>query len=316
MSVFHPDLALGRYFLRFSFGPWTARLATRRSSPRAEAPEDLVVTDVEVPGPPGAPPVPLRLYQPRTLTGPAPALLWVHGGGMVLGDHLQDERRNIAFARTLGITVASVGYRLAPQHRAPAAVEDAHAAFSWLVGQAEGRHIDPRRIAVGGASAGGGIAAGLALLARDRGGVQPAFQLLVYPMLDDRTVLREDLDTRHVRVWSPGSNRFGWTAYLGQEPGGPDVSPYAAPARCEDLSGLPPAWVGVGSLDLFLDEDLTHARRLVAAGVPCEVEVVEGAFHGFDALFGRKDVSKQFWRAQAAALRGALVDPGGEAAGS
>lgn len=123
-------------------------------------------------------------------------------------------------------------------------------------------------------------------------------------MLDDRTVTRTDLDTRNGRVWTPRSNRYGWTSHLGQPPGGPNVSPYAAPARREDLSGLPPAWIGVG--DLFHDDDVDYARRLVAAGVQCELEVVPGAFHGFDSLYETAGVSRGFWRSQADALRRAL----------
>ncbi|ONI63861.1 alpha/beta hydrolase [Leifsonia sp. ALI-44-B] len=306
MTVFHPDLAIGRFIPPVSVGPRLATLAQRGGRRERGIPEDMLIDDVQVPGVNGAPPVNVRLYRPRILNGVAPALLWIHGGGMVLGDHLQDEASNIAFARTLGITVASVNYRLAPAHPAPAAVEDAYAALSWLVEHATERGIDASRIAIGGASAGGGVAAGLALYAHDRGDIRPAFQLLVYPMIDDRTVLRTDMDTKNVRVWTPGSNRFGWTSYLAQEPGSADVSPYAAPARREDVSGLPPAWIGVGTLDLFHDEDLRYAERLAAAGVPCEITLVEGAFHGFDALFARKPVSREFWRAQAAALRSAL----------
>jgi acetyl esterase/lipase len=306
MTVFHPDLAIGRFIPPVSVGPRLATLAQRGGRRERDIPEDMLIDDVQVPGVNGAPPVNVRLYRPRILNGVAPALLWIHGGGMVLGDHLQDEASNIAFARTLGITVASVNYRLAPAHPAPAAVEDAYAALSWLVEHATERGIDASRIAIGGASAGGGVAAGLALYAHDRGDIRPAFQLLVYPMIDDRTVLRTDMDTKNVRVWTPGSNRFGWTSYLAQEPGSADVSPYAAPARREDVSGLPPAWIGVGTLDLFHDEDLRYAERLAAAGVPCEITLVEGAFHGFDALFARKPVSREFWRAQAAALRSAL----------
>jgi acetyl esterase/lipase len=306
MTVFHPDLAIGRFIPPVSVGPRLATLAQRGGRRERDIPEDMLIDDVQVPGVNGAPPVNVRLYRPRILNGVAPALLWIHGGGMVLGDHLQDEASNIAFARTLGITVASVNYRLAPAHPAPAAVEDAYAALSWLVEHATERGIDASRIAIGGASAGGGVAAGLALYAHDRGDIRPAFQLLVYPMIDDRTVLRTDMDTKNVRVWTPGSNRFGWTSYLAQEPGSADVSPYAAPARREDVSGLPPAWIGVGTLDLFHDEDLRYAERLAAAGVPCEITLVEGAFHGFDALFARKPVSREFWRNQAAALRGAL----------
>lgn len=306
MSAFHPDLTAGRWIPRISVGPRLAALATR-SRPRGRAvPEDLLIEDILVPGPAGAPEIGIRLIRPRTVKGQAPALLWLHGGGMVLGSSMQDDAANIAFARTLGITVASVTYRLSPAQVAPAALEDAYTALTWLVEHAEERGIDPGRIAVGGQSAGGGLAAGLTLLAHDRGEVRPAFQLLVYPMIDDRTVTRTDLDTRHVRVWTPGSNRFGWTSYLGREPGSAGVSPYAAPARREDLRGLPPAWIGVGTLDLFFDEDITYAARLEAAGVPCDLVTVEGAFHGFDAIFRGKGVSRDFWRSQTAALGKAL----------
>lgn len=308
MTVFHPDLAAARWIPKFSFGPRLARLANKPARKSPYVPEDLLVKDIAVPGPPGAPDVQVRLIRPRTLKGNAPALLWLHGGGMILGRNTQDDATNFAFARTLGMTVASVGYRLSPQHPAPAALEDAYAALTWLFANAEQRGIDAGRIAIGGQSAGGGLAAGLALLAHDRGTVQPAFQLLVYPMIDDRTVVRTDLESRNVRVWSQGSNRYGWTSYLGQEPGGADISEYAAPARREDLSGLPPTWIGVGTLDLFFAEDTTYAARLTEAGVPCELAVVEGAFHGFDALFRKKGVSRDFWRAQATALEGALFE--------
>jgi acetyl esterase/lipase len=310
MSAFHPDLAFARFIPQVAFPLPVVELLARIPPRRRPAPEDLLVDDVHVPGPAGAPDVEMRVYRPRSAVGAVPALLWIHGGGMVLGDHLQDEASNIRFARTLGIVVASVRYRLAPSHRAPAAVEDAHAALLWLHAHAAERGIDPDRIAVGGASAGGGIAAATALMAHDRGTPAPALQLLVYPMLDDRTVTRTDMDTSDARIWTPGSNRMGWTAYLGRPPGSPDVDAYAAPARREDLSGLPPAWIGVGSLDLFRDEDAAYAERLRAAGCAVELHVVDGAFHGFDAVFPGRGVSREFWRAQAAALRGALR-PGG-----
>jgi acetyl esterase/lipase len=306
MSVFHPDLAIGRFIPRASFGPRSTSVLQRLPVRPHEAPEDLLVDDLEIPGPDGAPTVGLRVYRPRTLKGAAPALLWIHGGGMIIGNHLTDEATNIAFARTLGITVASVRYRLSPQHPAPAALDDCYAALAWLVEHAAERGIDPTRIAIGGASAGGGLAAALTLLAHDRGEIRPAFQLLVYPMLDDRTVTRTDMDTSNVRVWTPASNRFAWTSYLGHAPGREAVSAYAAPARREDLSGLPPTWIGVGSLDLFFDEDERYAHRLDSSGVPCEFVRVDGAFHGFDALFPKKSVSKEFWRAQSRALRTGL----------
>ncbi|MDN4639869.1 alpha/beta hydrolase [Agreia sp. PsM10] len=306
MSAFHPDLAIGRFIPRFSFGPRVVSVMSRVPQRTPTTPEDMLIDEITVPGAPGGPAVSLRVYRPRTLTGPAPALFWIHGGGFLQGDPVQDERSSIDFARTLGITVVGLRYRLGPEHPSPAAIEDAYAGLSWLAEHAVERGVDPERIAIGGASAGGGLAAALALYAHDRGEITPAFQLLVYPMLDDRTALRDDLDTRSVRIWTPGSNRYGWSSYLGTAPGGPGISPYAAPARRDDLSGLPPAWIGVGSLDLFLEEDLEYARRLREAGVPCESTVVKGAFHGFDVLFAEKPVSRRFWRAQAAALRGAL----------
>jgi acetyl esterase/lipase len=306
MNVFHPDLAVGKWIPKASFGPRLTKIANIPRGRATEAPEDLDIDDIEIPAGRGAPDVRVRLIRPKTLKGAAPALLWLHGGGMILGNNSQDDATNFAFARTLGISVASVEYRLSPRHTAPAAVEDAYAALVWLNDHAAERGIDPSRIAVGGQSAGGGLAAGLALLAHDRGEVTPAFQLLVYPMIDDRTVVRTDLDTTNVRVWTPGSNRYGWTSYLGQEPGSDNVSPYAAPARRENLAGLPPAWIGVGTLDLFFDEDRIYAARLEEAGVACELFIVQGAFHGFDALFKNKGVSRTFWRAQAKALQNAL----------
>jgi acetyl esterase/lipase len=162
-------------------------------------------------------------------------------------------------------------------------------------------------VAIGGASAGGGLAAGLALLARDRGQVSPVFQLLTYPMLDDRTAARPVGDDRHFRLWNNEANRFGWRAYTGLEPGSPAVDPLAAPARHDDLSGLSPAWIGVGTLDLFHDEDLAYAERLRAAGVPCDVLVVEGAFHGFDSIRPDAEITRQFRAAQAKALAPALT---------
>jgi acetyl esterase/lipase len=162
--------------------------------------------------------------------------------------------------------------------------------------------VDRDRVAIGGASAGGGLAAALALLARERAEVPVVAQLLVYPMLDDRTVERDGLDNPGHRLWNQSSNRFGWDAYLADADR--DV---AVPARRDDLAGLPPAWMGVGTLDLFHDEDLAYAERLQAAGVPCRVEVVDGAFHGFDGILPKADVSLSFFHSQCALLREAFA---------
>ncbi|WP_099021456.1 alpha/beta hydrolase [Mycolicibacterium palauense] len=240
----------------------------------------------------------VRLHRPPGRTEPGPALLWIHGGGYLIGTAAQDDRLCRRFADELGATVAAVDYRLAPEHPYPAGVEDCHAALTWLAGLPA---VDPDRVAVGGASAGGGLAAALAFLARERSAVTPVRQLLVYPMLDDRSAADPRHDGREYRLWDRHSNAFGWRAYLGTAD--PDV---AVPARRTDLAGLPPAWIGVGTMDLFHDEDLSYAQRLTEAGVPCEVEVVPGAFHGFDGLRPGSAVARSFFESQCASLRSAF----------
>jgi acetyl esterase/lipase len=239
----------------------------------------------------------VRLFRPENAPEPGPALLWIHGGGYVIGTAAQDDWICAGFVKRLGITVASVEYRLAPEHPYPAAVEDCYTALTWLAGLPA---VDDARVAIGGASAGGGLAAALALFARDRGEITPMFQLLTYPMLDDRS--SATAENPNYRLWNTRSNRFGWTAYLnGADP------QVAVPARRDDLSGLPPAWIGVGSNDLFHDEDLAYAERLAAAGVPCDVEVIPGAFHGFDQVAPKAEVSQRFFDSQCASLRAGLA---------
>jgi acetyl esterase/lipase len=241
----------------------------------------------------------VRLHRAPDATANGPALLWIHGGGYVIGSAAQDDAVCRRFARALGVTVAAVDYRLAPEHPYPVPLEDCYGALTWLAGLPD---VDPTRVAIGGASAGGGLAAALALLARDRAEVAVAAQLLVYPMLDDRSATQDGLDDHHHRLWTQKSNAFGWASYLG------DADPnVAVPARNPDLSGLPPAWIGVGSNDLFHDEDLAYAERLTKAGVPCEVEVVPGAFHGFDGVVPKAPVSKAFFAAQVDWLRRTLT---------
>ena len=242
----------------------------------------------------------VRLFRPAGVPEPAPALLWIHGGGYVIGTAQQEDRQCRKFSRRLGITVASVEYRLAPEHPYPAPLEDCYSALTWLAALPA---VDPARVAIGGASAGGGLAAALALLARDRGDVTPVLQLLAYPMLDDRS--GAVANNPKYRLWGPKSNRFGWASYLG------NANPQAAvPARRDNLSGLPPAWIGVGTHDLFHDEDLAYAERLTAAGVPCHVEVVPGAFHGFGQVVPKAAVSQSFFASQCASLRAALAPTG------
>jgi len=287
---FHPDLRMIARLLPQQLGlPSTLPLLRALSSVQDLRP----ARDVEVPTLPSGAGV--RLYRPAQQIGPGPALLWIHGGGYVLGRANQDDNLCRRFVKALGATVASVDYRLAPEHRFPAALDDCYSALTWLAGLPA---VDPARVAIGGASAGGGLAAALALRTRDDGGaVRPVLQLLVYPMLDDRTVTRSDLDGSRYRLWSQDSNRFGWTSYLAG--GDPQV---AVPARHENLAGLPPAWVGVGTRDMFHDEDVTYAARLKAAGVPCHVKIVPGAFHYFDVVRPKAGVSQSFFASQCASL--------------
>ncbi|WP_309127456.1 alpha/beta hydrolase [Microbacterium sp.] len=234
-----------------------------------------------------------RVHRPDTPRSRA-ALLWIHGGGLVLGAAVMDDRFCGEVAKRLGITVVAAEYRLAPEHPYPAAHDDLLATWEWMRSHAETLDFDPDRVAIGGGSAGGGLAASLALRLHDRGGAQPAAQLLVAPMLDDRTADRRELDQVDHWVWNNRSNRAGWAAYLGSAAGGDDVHEYAAPARRADLSGLPPAWIGVGDLDLFLDEDVDYARRLVAAGVDTTLDVTPNAPHGFEGWAPDAAISRDF----------------------
>jgi len=290
----HPDLQkLARFAPRRLVGPRTLPIMRAAMDWRARLGKP--VRDVEVITLESGAGV--RLFRPAGVSEPTPALLWIHGGGYVIGTAQQDDRLCSGFSRRLGITVASVEYRLAPEHPYPAPLEDCYAALTWLAGLPS---VDRYRVAIGGASAGGGLAAALALLARDRAEVSPSFQLLTYPMLDDRSSATEP--SANYRLWDNRSNRFGWAAYLG----GADPQ-VAVPARRDDLSGLPPAWIGVGTHDLFHDEDLAYAERLKAAGVPCQVEIVPGAFHGFDLIAPKLQVSQKFFGSQCDILRAALA---------
>ena len=268
--------------------------------------EGVTSQDQSVPGPQSDPTVRVRIYQPHDRPSILPALLWIHGGGYVMGDIEQDDRLMKQLVKRIGGVAVSVDYRLPPEHPFPAPVEDCYAGLQWLFAHAGDLGVDPSRIAIGGASAGGGLAAGLALLARDRGEVQVAFQLLIYPMIDDRNVTPASYAITDPRVWHRESNRLGWKAYLGRDGGGDDVSPYAAAARATDLTHLPPAYIPVGALDLFIDENIEYAQRLIQAGVPTELHVYPGAFHGFDAFAPSAAVSKQFKAERDNALKRAL----------
>ena len=291
------DIPAARAFLQQLFGAMAA-----------QAPEipGVETSDHYAPGPEGAPEVMVRVYQPSDRPDTLPALLWIHGGGYVLGSVAEDDVKAKVMALQLNCVVASVEYRLAPEHPFPAGVEDCYAALKWFVAHAADFGVDAARVAIGGASAGGGLAACLGLLTRDRAEIDLAYQLLVYPMLDDRNVEQAGDGVPDAPVWSRANNLAGWRAYLGQEPGGDDVSLYAAAARAEDVSGLPPTYIGVGTPDLFRDEDFAYAQRLMAAGVPTEFHVYADGFHGFDGFAAETDIAKRFVGEQMHLLRQAL----------
>ena len=262
-------------------------LAQMRSAPPrfAVRPQDVGRTSMTpraAPGRDGAPDVPVIVYRPTGAEGPLPCILHIHGGGYVLGSAAAGEAAHRPLAADLGCCIVSVDYRLAPETTHPGPVEDCYAALAWTLANADDLGVDPARVGVMGESAGGGLAAGLALLARDRGEHRLAFQHLIYPMIDDRTVTHPDPHPFVGEfVWTPRRNHFGWKSLLGMDPGAEGVSPYAAAARAEDLTGLPPTYIATGALDLFLEEDLDYARRLTRAGIPVELHVYPGAYHDF-----------------------------------
>jgi acetyl esterase/lipase len=263
--------------------------AVRELFAATEGPEPSGRTATTVHELPGAPGASVRVHRPVDATGPLPCVVWMHGGGLVLGTAEGDDARFDRWCPQFGCVGVSIGYRLAPETPYPGPLDDCYAALSWVHDHADDLGVDPSRIGIGGASAGGGLAAGLGLLARDRGEVPVAFQLLVYPMIDDRQVTTSS--TWIDPVWPPSANTYGWTAYLGAAKGTADVPIYAAAARATDLAGLPPTFICVGALDGFSDEDIDYAVRLRHAGVPTELHVYPGAPHGFDALMATTAVA-------------------------
>ncbi|MGW3288399.1 alpha/beta hydrolase [Streptomyces sp. NPDC001002] len=252
------------------------------------------VEDRTVPGPEGEPDISLLICRPTApaTVGPRPVFYHVHGGGMVIGNNQVGVTAALDWAKELDAVVVSVEYRLAPEHPHPAPIEDVYTGLVWTAEHAAELGADAQRIVIAGASAGGGLTAALGLLTRDRKGPRPMGQVLMCPMLDDRNDTVSSHQMAGLGVWDHTANETGWTALLGGERGGPDVSPYASPARAEDLAGLPPTFIDVGSAETFRDEAVAYASRIWQAGGVAELHVWPGGFHGYDGFAPQAAVSR------------------------
>lgn len=293
VSALHPELQTTAYRMMRSlpfhnklFHALVSRL--QKLAPGGiKAFEGVRIEDVDLPN------ASLRLYRPERKPSGA-GLLWIHGGGYIIGNVSTNDGVCVQLVRDLGLVVTSVEYRLAPAHPFPAALDDCFDAWKAMQGAAGDWGFDPARIVVTGQSAGGGLAAALVQRIADAGGTQPAGQLLMYPMLDDRTAADRTLDDIGHVLWNNRNNRAGWEWYLGRAPGAASLPEYAAPARRVDLAGLPPAWIGVGELDLFYDENVNYAQRLRQAGVDCDLHTDPGAPHAYDLMAPGSSLARGF----------------------
>lgn len=273
-----------------------AMSASRAAAPKGEYP-DLTVSVHTYSGPGGD--LSLRLYRPNDAASPGPGLIYIHGGGMIMGDlDSQDENMREA-ATALGIPIASIDYRKAPEHPYPAAPEDCYAGVCWVFEHATDLGMDTSNIGLMGASAGGGLALAVALMLRDRGGPALNYLLPIYPMIDDRHATASSHEVIDIGIWDRAGSIEAWGLYLA----GAEADAYAAPARAEDLSGLPPSYIDVGDLDLFRDEDITLAQRLSAAGVPVEFHLWTGAYHASELFAPKARLSQQIWNTRYQAIR-------------
>jgi acetyl esterase/lipase len=256
-----------------------------------------------IPGPQGAPDIPIDVFRRRDGQRGGPGFLYLHGGGMIAGGALDGVTCAFDLIRERDAVVVTPTYRVAPQNPDPAPIEDCYATLVWMAGAADELGFDETKLLIGGISAGGGLAAGVTLLARDRSGPALAGQVLLCPMLDDRNDTVSARQMAGVGIWDQGSNATGWRAYLGERAGGPAVSIYAAPARATDLSGLPPTFIDVGSAETFRDEAVAYASSIWAAGGDCELHVHAGGFHGFEFIAPTTSIAVHAGQARDAWLR-------------
>lgn len=263
------------------------------SAPPAKRSEHVNRTSRKIPGAAGE--MLVKIYEPagRDIEK-LPAMLWIHGGGYVLGHPDMDDELCERFVQTARCVVVSVDYRLAPEHPYPAAIEDCYAGLVWMTEEAESLGIDENRVAIAGASGGGGLTAALALMARDKGGPSIIFQMPLYPMLDNRNITPSSHEiTEEGAIWSRTDNLTAWNMYLGEENDVSGKSSYAVPSRAENLAGLPPTYTCVGQLDLFRDETIEYVTRLAQAGVDVEFHLYPGCFHLFEIFVPEAEVSQR-----------------------
>jgi acetyl esterase/lipase len=270
-----------------------------------EVPDNPNVTkeDRTIPGPEGEPDLTVRIYRPVNATGELPGVYFIHGGGMILGNVAGEDASATLICDQVQAVVVSVEYRLAPEHPHPAPAEDCYAGLVWMAKNAAELGYHPDRLAIYGASAGGGLTIATALLARDRGGPAVTFMMPIYPMIDDTHSTASSQEIVDIGIWDRAGNIEAWQWYLGDQP----ADQYAAPTRAQDLSGLPPAFIDVGTVDLFRDEDIAFAQRLMQAGVPTELHVHPGSYHAAETFAPDAALSRRIWATRLDALRRALA---------
>lgn len=263
----------------------------------------VAISEQAVPGPVGAPDITVRIYRPVNAPSPRPGIYYIHGGGMILGTAAGEDLSASRFCEQLGATVVSVDYRLAPENPHPAPIEDCYAGLEWTARHAAELDIDLARLAIYGASAGGGLTIATALMARDKGYPAVKFQMPIYPMIDHRHETPSSYEITDIGIWDRSGNIEAWQWYLGEG----KVDHYAAPVLAEDLTGLPPTYIDVGTVDLFRDEDINFAMRLMAAGVPTELHVWPGAYHGAEGFAPEAALSRRIVAGRMEAMRRALA---------
>jgi acetyl esterase/lipase len=281
------------------------RAATEAMLAAIEVPDnpDVSKEDLTVPGPEGEPDITVRVYRPVNATTGLPGIYFIHGGGMILGNVAGEDPVASLLCDQVGAVVVSVEYRLAPEDPHPAPVEDCYAGLTWMAKNSTELGFDPDRLALYGGSAGGGLVIATALLARDRGGPAVRFMMPIYPMIDDRNETASSQEITDVGIWDRAGNVEAWSWYLG----GKDADQYAAPTRADDLTGLPPAFIDVGTVDLFRDEDIAFAQRLMQAGIPTELHINPGSYHASETFAPDAALTKRIWAMRVDALRRALT---------